>query len=305
MNLNANNKLPNFLLVGGMRSGTTSMYYYLKNHPEIYMPEKKELWYFVSSYYINQNKSDPRYDEIRKHRIFNFDDYCQLYTDVRNEKAIGDASTIYLYQHELAIENIKKYLGQPKIIIGLRNPVELAYSLHSFLVKRNEETLNFEQALTEEKRRLEERWDRIWAIKDMGFYSKQVQAYLDNFEQVKIYLYDDLKRDTEKVVREIYEFLEIDPDYIPYNIRLRYNESGYFINKYLYRLLKRMRGKWGWRKIPILYEKLLFSAANWRAQKNKRKYSLDKNTKDHLQRIYKDDLLKLEKIIDRDLSMWM
>ena len=109
--------LPNFFIVGAAKSGTTSLAEYLKQHPEIFMSEFKEPHYFLPEGAMASNYYGT------------WDNYMSLFKDVRNEKAIGEASTGYLYYPESARMIINR-IPDAKIIISLRNPVEMAFSLY-------------------------------------------------------------------------------------------------------------------------------------------------------------------------------
>lgn len=101
------NKLPNFLIVGTAKCGTTSIYHYLKQYPQVFLPRHKEPLFMMSAIYEKLNPKDPRYRISETHTVFSFDDYKKLFEEVKNEKAIGEASTTYLYYHEMAIPNIE------------------------------------------------------------------------------------------------------------------------------------------------------------------------------------------------------
>ena len=138
------NNLPNFLVVGAAKSGTSSLHNYLNQHPEIFMPSfrdgvnVKEPQFFVRESVMDRLHSG----------IWNWQDYKDLFFQVKDEKAIGEASVFYLYYFEEAINNIKKYLGdQIKIIIILRNPIDRAYSAYQHVSRSMKEELSFEEAL--------------------------------------------------------------------------------------------------------------------------------------------------------------
>jgi hypothetical protein len=137
-------RLPNFLIVGASRCGTTSLYHYLKEHPNIFMSSIKE-----PSFILSQFSKVPKngIGDDRQDYIDNFDDYCRLFERAGDRKAIGEASSHNLYHYEKAIPTIRKFLGDPKIIIAIRNPVEKAYSAYTFLVSENREYLTFEEGL--------------------------------------------------------------------------------------------------------------------------------------------------------------
>jgi hypothetical protein len=114
---------PNFLIVGAAKSGTTSLYNYLKQHPDIYMPKHKEPLFMTSEIYANLSEKDPRRHLNDEAKVYTYEDYLRLFADAKNEQMLGEASATYLYYYDVAIPKIKRYLGDPKIVIMLRDPV--------------------------------------------------------------------------------------------------------------------------------------------------------------------------------------
>ena len=132
-----NNKLPNFLIVGAAKCGTSSLHNYLNQHPDIFMPSYNKLGMKVK---------EPRFliKDLVKNRlpngVWSFEEYKSLFTDVKNAKLVGESTVLYLYYYEHAIKNIKHYLGKDvKIIIMLRNPIDRAYSAYSFASRTHQE----------------------------------------------------------------------------------------------------------------------------------------------------------------------
>lgn len=207
-------KKPNFFIVGAPKCGTTSLYNYLKQHPEIFMPDViKEPHYFADDLHF------------RKYRITDLEQYLNLFAEAKNEKRIGEASAMYLYSNISAIK-IKKFSPSASIIIMLRNPVEMIYSLHSqLLASLDEDIEDFKSALNFEKER--KRGANIprtltWAVeclyyRDVAKYAQQVQRYFDVFsrDKVQVIIYDDFKNNTESVYRETLRFLNVRQDFQP------------------------------------------------------------------------------------------
>ncbi len=110
--------LPNFLIVGAAKSGTTSLYYYLHEHPEIFLSAIKEPKFFSSEVLKDQYLTRKNKDLY----VGSYEEYRNLFRNVQSEKAIGEASTDTLFLYGSTIPRIKKYLGDPKIIVILRNP---------------------------------------------------------------------------------------------------------------------------------------------------------------------------------------
>lgn len=140
--------LPNFLIIGPGRTGTTSLYYYLKQHPEIYMSPIKETNFFA----YEQGK--PGRSQISKrYNIFpikNIEAYSALFKAVTKEKAIGEASPRYFFTPQAA-ERIKLILPEVKLIAILRDPVERAFSSYLRRNRDGFETRTFPQAIQDDK----------------------------------------------------------------------------------------------------------------------------------------------------------
>lgn len=300
-------KLPNFLIVGAAKSGTTSLWHYSKQHPEIFMPINKEPLFFVSSIYKCIKLQDPTYEIVKEFIIFSFEDYIKLFKDAKKEKAIGEASAPYLYYYEAAIPEIKKYLGDIKIIIILRNPADRAFSAYTFLLREEKEILPFERCIEVEEERRKENWSMAVLFKEAGFYYKQVNSYLENFSQVRVYLFDDLKKDPLGLVRDIYEFLEVDLSSVP-DIHTKHNVSGVPKSIFLHKFMTR----------PNIFTTLIKPVVKALVPEVKRrkvieglrdlyleKPEMKPRTRNYLKDLYRDDLLKLQDLIKRDLSHWL
>ena len=118
--------MPNFLIIGAMRAGTTSLYHYLKQHPQVYMSPVKEPRFFA----LEGEKPDPGRptdERLMNHSITDIEAYRALFQAVSKETAIGEASPLYLYSPK-APERIRHYIPDAKLIAVLRDPVERAYS---------------------------------------------------------------------------------------------------------------------------------------------------------------------------------
>ncbi len=291
--------LPNFLVIGAARAGTTSLYYWLKSHPEVFVPDVKEPCFFVHGY---------------THRISDWEEYLSLFEPGRGKIAIGDCSATYLAAPESPAW-IKEKLGNLKIIVLLRNPVERAFSLYSWMIMEGYEWLpTFERALEEEERRFSSRafqnknpeyfWDYLYFRS--GLYYQQVKRYLDTFEPelIQIYLFEDLKNNPSQVYKNICQFLGISngfqPDFsvhnasrLPQFIRLQY------LLRWFCRLSERLPVPLGESVRRYLFAKM---ALNVRLGY---KGTLSLTLKEKLRDAYKEDIVKLSELIQRDLSQWL
>lgn len=302
-------RLPDFLIVGAAKSGTTSLHYYLKQHPQIFMPKVKELWFFA--YRGEPPSCIPLWlkDEWGL-RFSDLSDYTRHFADAGENQIIGEISPIYLYRYEKTISNIKEvYEGKYKhlkIIMILRNPIERAWS-HFVMNKRdgNEELDNFMEAIRDDvvRQRLKSLGIPSYDYCGMGLYLPGVKAYLNEFLKVKVILYDDLCADSIKVVKEVFGFLGVDDEFIPDTAK-RYNISGEPKSKILdYLIAKRNPIKTALKCILPYHirSKMKYLAFNYILKKR----PMPEEVRQFLRNYYRDSIIALSQLIHRDLSEWL
>ena len=306
--------LPNFLIVGAAKSGTTSLWKYLDAHPEVFMSRKKEPLFFLSSYVkgLNTDYADCRY--LIDSSIHNLHDYRSLFSLARDEKALGEASVGYLSSSELAIPQIVALLGDVRIVIILRNPIDRAYSAFTHQRLLGSETLEFEVALQKEAERIKKRTNPAFYYLRNGLYSSSVNDYLRNFSRVNVSLFDDLEDNAPKLVNELYRFLEVDDTFHP-SIKESYNVSGLPKNRWVQRLLNKPYLSQA--LIPFIrpvYRALVPAQVRYegipkmlRAAKrlNMQRSPMRPETRQYLRDFYRDDMLSLQDLLGRDLSRWL
>jgi hypothetical protein len=203
---------PNFFIVGAPKCGTTSLHEYLQRHPDIYLPFYKEPHYFGS------DLLGSRFRQFRGKP----NKYLKLFQDVKSETRIGESSPWYLVSKNAAQE-IYDYDPSAKIIMILRNPVDMMYSMWSqFRYSGNEQIEDFEEALKAEDERKKGKHIRRAAhcitglfYQEMASYTQQIQRYYDVFGQdnVRVIIFDDFKNDTASVYKDVLEYLEVDPNF--------------------------------------------------------------------------------------------
>ena len=292
---------PNFFIVGAPKCGTTAMNDYLNHHPEIFMAEK-EIHYFGSDLKLKDRITET--------------EYLQKFEDRKNEKIVGEASVWYLFS-ENAAEEIKEFSPHARILIILRKPVDVIYSLHSqHLYDGNEDVLDFNKAILLEEQR--QNGSQLPASRD--FY--QLPTYLDSvryFEQVKRYLelfgensvhivlYDDFIADTQKVVTGILKFLNIEHSInMDYKVINANKEIQYF---FLHRLIKNPSSqlkklvRWVLPSKEIRH-RLMAKILKWNIRIRKRK-KLDDEMKESINNKLAGDIRSLGKLINRDLDNWL
>ena len=292
--------LPNFIIAGATRSGTTSLYYYLMQHPDITFPKLKEPRYF-SSINLKLPQNGPGDFSVDRKLILSFDDYNKLYESI-NAKRIGDASSEYLYHYDVSAKEIKEKLGDIPIIIILRNPIERAFSAYNNLVRDGRETQNFSQALKLEDERMLNNWDMMWHYKRVGLYYNQVTEYLNTFSKVKVIIFEEFVKDPKKFLSELCSFLDVSPD-MDIDTGTVYSYSGKPKNK-LIAFLGSRNNKYINRirvfALSLIPRNIFESISKKVLVKNQ----IDENSRNYLREFYKDDILKLQQLLKKDLSFW-
>jgi hypothetical protein len=295
--------MPNFFIIGAQKAGTTSLYFYLNQHPQIYMSPVKEPHFFaeLQSDFRRPAPTSPIPGKLKP--VTDLGDYLALFEGVSDEKAIGEASTSYLFNTR-APTLIKRSVQDAKIITVLRNPADRAYSNYLHLVRSGREPLtSFAEALQAEERRIQDEWEPVWYYKQKGFYYSQVKRYFDTFgsDQVKVYLYDDLRSEPFGVLCDIFRFLGVDETFVP-DTSIEHNPSGLPRSKTLYTQVRRLTaGKTTLldRLLPIKpfrYVKGWFFIKPPPFPAEVRRQLIDS---------YREDILRLQELIGRDLSLWL
>lgn len=298
--------LPNFLIIGAAKSGTSSLYMYLEQHPKIYMSPLKEPHYFS---FDSISKQTPGPGDAIHLAITDLEAYQHLFDPVKEEKAIGEASTSYLYREEAA-ERIHALIPHAKLIAILRHPAERAFSAYMHVVRDQRETAeDFEDALNQETLRKQENWDPIWHLTSVGFYYEQLSRYYRLFpqEQIKVYLYEDLVNEPIRLLQEIFTFLSVDPDFLP-DSTVRFNVSGEQKSLFIHKLglaLFNSPNPIRWISRRIVPKTWRWKVTNWIRQQNLKKQQLPVHQREKLIDLYREDILKLQGLIDRDLSHWL
>ena len=305
--------MPNFLVIGAAKAGTTSIYHYLKQHPQVFLPACKEPRFFAfEEETLNYRAADGMEPRINTTSITHLRDYQQLFDGVTAETAIGDISPIYLYSKK-APENIKRYIAGARMIVLLRDPVDRAFSNYVYMLMRGMEPCkSFEEALDAEQRRIAENWAPLYHYRERGFYHSQLSAYYRLFrsDQIRIYLFEELKHSPRQVCRDIFLFLGIDPEFVP-DTDKDHNVSGIPKNRILQSLLDAARGSSG---MPISLLKTLLpkeirsrirSRMDHAARNNLIKPELSPETRLRLKKEYRNDITMLQQLIGKDLSLWL
>ncbi|HZX13259.1 MAG TPA: sulfotransferase domain-containing protein [Thermodesulfobacteriota bacterium] len=212
-------RIPDFFIVGAPKCGTTAMQDYLSQHPEIFMPEVKPPLFLGKEFHFFGSDLKFIRPTLTKEK------YLSYFQEAKNEKRVGEASTWYLYSKRAAYE-IKEFNPSASIIIMLRNPVDMIYSVHSQALYNGDEDIDdFKTALDAEPdrksglrlpKRVVVPVERFF-YREVGQYTEQVKRYSDVFGSgnVLVIIFDDFKANTAKIYKETLRFLGVNEDFQP------------------------------------------------------------------------------------------
>jgi len=299
--------LPNFLIVGAARSGTTSLYHYLDQHPDIYFSETKEPCFLAYARGLYKG-------EVHRHAVTDLDNYVKLFSPGISNEWRGEASAIYLHLHTEVINNIEFYIPHHKdlrIIMILRNPIERAFSQYMRNVRNLQETISFEEAIRMETERKSKGFNSDFFYIERGFYHDQVKDFVEKFKYIKVILYEDFSKDPLKEIDDIFDFLQLKRSF-NINTDQHFNKSG----KPKFKFLLKLQMALIYKKNPIksvakfmLPKKIRKTTAhhftNLVYDHTLEKQSVSKETYLKLLEIYRSDIEQLGKLIGRDLSGWL
>lgn len=270
---------PNFFVVGAPKAGTTSLYEYLKPHPQIFLPVVKEPKYFTP--------------QLRE--SVSLDRYRQLYEHAAGYPAIGDLTPFYLWE-STAPGRIHEVAPNAKIIVMLRDPVARAFSHYLMAVSLGHDKATFAEALSRYNDREAAEWYLSSHYIEQGMYAEQIERYLRVFgaERVAVFLFDDLVSDPALTLTRMAEHLRIDPkpfaagDYSEAHNTFRKPRmpgAVHFIWKFgLNRLVP------GPVRRKLKRSTLLFDV---------KKPTMDEESRRFLQELYEPEMVRLEKLLGK------
>lgn len=296
--------LPNFIVIGGQKCGSTYLHDVLEEHPDIYLTPG-ETAFFQDPDYQNNSISD----------------FEKLFNKAFNYKQVGIKRPDYLAKPECPAR-IKKHIPNAKLIVILRNPVSRAIAGYYHYIKTGFAPLCALQEGMQEimDGKLKTAYPRTFEIIEYGFYYKHLQRYLEYFDKQQIYimLLDDLKKDKLGMIRNLYDFLEVDTDFVPqksfnkkpqkviYSLAglklvTKANQVNYTYSDDKMRMHPKDKSLIGRVRLKALNGVTNYLAANIY---DNIKPQASAELKQKLFTIYKDDITQLEKLLDRDLSIW-
>jgi sulfotransferase family protein len=289
--------LPNFIVIGAAKAGTTSLHWYLAEHPAVFMTTVKDPAYFA--YGVD---ADGRLlwgnPDLHIFPIKSLREYERLFADAGNASAVGEASTTYLECPQSAAR-IRQLLPAVRLLCSLRHPVDRAYSDYLMYLRARGRRLDPARDLTA---------TAVWARPDshwmrVGRYYEQLSRYFDAFprDQICVLLFDDLRRNPQKFVRDTYQFLDVDPAFEP-DFATPHMAGGEPASLMLESLFTR-----GARS--ALKPWVPKGAANWlrrlRGRTMREAPRLPADLKKQLTGHFRDDITKTSELIGRSLQHWL
>ncbi|MBK1632459.1 hypothetical protein CKO31_17270 [Thiohalocapsa halophila] len=290
---------PNFIFGGAGKSGTTSLYHALKQHPQVFASPRKEPMFFS---FVDREPAEippedrPGYEVAVKTQS----EYEALFAGTERFIARGEASQRY-FSDAYALAKIADTIPHVKLIFFLRNPIERAWS-HFVHFRRDER-----EASPTLLGALEGSIPQSHIYTRTGFYAEWLDRWRERFnaDQMYVGLFDDFRADAERACQEVYEFLGVDRSFAP-DTGLHANISGMPRNwaarealrgaNRVRFILKRyapgMDRSWMHRTYTSVFRRLLVRP------------TMDAATREYLLTLYEDDIRRLETILCRDLSHW-
>jgi hypothetical protein len=299
-------RLPNFFIVGAPKTGTTSLYHYLDQHPEIYMSAIKEPHYFAAE--IREENCDPnlRRTMARENRalreflsgpmrekrfggiIADWEDYVRLFANATNESALGEASVCYLWS-PTAPARIVERIPDAKILVMLRDPADRAFSQY------------LREHIQRNLRHCSGQFNVHYPFLEFGLYSEQLGRYLERFGQnVWVGFHEDFKNHPMEVFQSICRFLgvasEFSPDMAHQHLEAqvpRMATIGWLKRSSFWQAAARVTPP---SLRPLIRRRLIRRPGATRMDPVDRHYLLD---------FYREDIRKLASLLGRNLDGWL
>jgi hypothetical protein len=296
--------VPNFIVIGAAKAGTTALHYILDQHPEIFMCPMKEPSFFWA-YGRKVDLVGPGAEVLKYRYVDDWTQYQELFTGASDEKAIGESSVRYIsYPH--SPELIHRFIPQVKLVAILRNPVERAFSSYTHYLRDGmEPCTDLGEAIQQELRGDRQGWT-FGLYLNQGLYHAHLERYLQYFNrrQIHIALYEDMQNDPEAFLRDLFSFLEVDEGFEP-DFSQRHNVSGIIRNPFLRWIWTRSNGLRAALR-PLLAERVRHMAFEWfMAGQELGKPAFPDDVRNRLRDYYREDILRLQDLLQRNLSRWL
>ncbi len=295
---------PDFLIIGAGKSGTSSLFHYLEEHPQVYVPGAKELNFY--SLCGNTNYSEAEIRRTWPDAVTDQAHYLQLFARAGSHQVTGEASPMYLYWPGTA-ERIRADIPNARLIAILRQPSKRLWSRWLHLARENRTpTERFEDCL--------DRTSIWWRRPDLiteGFYGKNLEAYYRCFdrEQLLVLEFDQFRKHPQQTMQQVFNHLGIPA--IDIDTKTNWNKSGVIRNQWIHRLVggNSVFKSWIHRLSPQAWESLrrhkgLKKQVLRLRNQNLHRPDFDPEVKSALDEIYKEDMLRTQELTQLDLRHW-
>jgi len=282
--------LPNFLIIGASKAATTSLHQYLDDHPEVFMSRIKEMNFFA---YSPDGLGFPKEWNKESHHRFpakTLEEYTACFEEAGAAKAIGESSPLYL-DSPLAPRRIRSVIPESRIVVSLRNPVDRIVSDFKMRVRCGFSEDSFKESFQPGSQ-----------LYDLGFITERLAVYYEFFgaDRIKVILFDDLAVRLAAVVRDLYSFVGVDPDFAP-DLSRQYNAAPE--NR---RLTVRGRIRASVRAIrDYTLGRTRPDRETGGRSNNPATVPDPKIDQGVITATYREDILALQKLIGRDLDSWL
>ena len=290
--------LPTFIVIGAAKAGTTALYWYLDEHPDVFMSPLKETNFFA---YGVDAAGELLYGnpDLHKFTVRSLAEYESLFDGADGQRAIGEASPIYIESPQTA-ERIAGILPTARIIAGIRNPVDRAYSDYQMYLRSRGKKLDPGTDLAP---------DAPWAQPDshwmrIGRYHEMLVRYFDVFprDQIHVYLFQHMKENSLEIVRAVYEFIGVDPSFRP-DLETPHNVGGVPSRMGVEKLLtsKRLRAL----AEPVVPDSFVNLARRLRTKNLQKAPPLPAEMRERMIGVFREDVLATQELVGIDLSHWL
>ena len=294
-------RTPTFLIIGVQKSGTTSIYNYLKQHPQVYMSPVKETHFFNKDWASASAEVKRR----KKNGIVSWDLYTQLFDGATDKHlALGEVSPNYMLHHQTSAELIQQRLPNAKLIAVLRNPIERACS--DYLMNMRD-AIGKQTPLAEQVR---SRGDASYVLLK-GKYYQPLKHFFEvcDRSRIDVFLYDDLRKDSQTFMQGIYRSIGVDPDFVA-DTSKKAQTAKVPKNQTFNRLLKtknpvRTVATGIMQVVPTGLRHQLRDRLIALNSQGKQSAKFTEEDMILLRQYYREDILKLQDLLQRDLSAWL
>lgn len=294
--------LPTFLVIGASRSGTTSVHHYLGQHPQVFTTAIKEPGYFL---YMDGpvRPGGVAAEWLRRTAVPRRADYEALFAAAGDARARGESTPLYLSVPEVP-GRIHRLVPEARLVALLRQPAERAHS--QWLGVRRDYAgvpARFEDWLAGDGEPRVDGWLSA-AIVESNRYATHLRRYLELFprQRLRVHLYDDLVADPHRVLRDLFEFLEVEPAFVP-DFTQRHGRTGIVRNPLLRRFWL-YSGSARRLARPFLPRRLRDLAFD-RVVRDLERPPLDAEIRARITAPLRDEIRALEDLLGRDLSHWL